>query len=217
MITYRINNDGATPGPRTVRVQKTSAFDPYSYNIDAGVKLIADLLQRAKSRGEVLSVEDAAAIAGNGLYESNLKPFLYQGQSISDTEPKYRPTGGFGLFQWDDRRALLEKMKNFMDYNTQLDYFDQENRTTEKKNYQAVLNAMGLDAKTDTFAKKWERAGKLELPKRRSLAKAAYDAYQKSQQQNQPAMKNTVPDRSLWEQIQDAAINSMSLPEFWNR
>lgn len=182
--------------------QRQRPWSTNGYDIKAGAKLINDLILRYQRYGIPVTPEDAAAFAGNGLLESNVKPFLYQGQNINDTVSAPRPTGAVGIWGWDDRRPKLMAMKNPLSYETQLDYFDQENRTTEKKNFERVLAAPTLREKSDIFATKWERAGKPQLDKRFKLAQAALAEYQK-QYAKPPQPIASEQNPSMWQNLLD--------------
>lgn len=188
---------------------KQKPWSTNDYDIDAGAKLMNDILQRYQTYGIPVAPEDAAAMAGSSLYESNVKPYLYQGQSISDTVSVPRSTGAVGLWGWDDRRPKLMAMKNPLSYETQLDYFDQENRGPEKKNFQRVLAAPDLRTKSDVFATKWERSGKPALDRRFQLSQAALNRYnEKYAKKPEKGTKQTLlapipAQQSVWQQFLD--------------
>lgn len=86
------------------------------------------------------SKEQSAAIVGNFMQESGMKPTAYNSGE-----------GAYGLAQWRfDRRTGLESFassrgQSHADFYTQLDYFDHESRTTEVKAGNQIRSATTLN------------------------------------------------------------------------
>ena len=103
----------------------------------------ADVSNRARTLYKLLKARgysevQIAAILGSWTQESQLDPTARQ-----------KGGNGLGLAQWDDRRAALlayaKRMNKPWDtYETQLDFFEYEMRTTEKKAGAAFKNATTL-------------------------------------------------------------------------
>lgn len=152
--------------------------------------MASDTLFRAKAPGIMrqlmadfeLSVEDAAAIAGNLGHESAGFRFL---QELKPMIPG--SAGGYGWAQWTGpRRRQFEAYckRNKLDPasdKANYGWLFVELTTTEKKAIPAVKYARGLEAKVKAFELAFERAGIKHYDKRLAWAGIALDAFAKAQ------------------------------------
>lgn len=148
-----------------------------------------------------LTPEDAAAIVGNGAYESAGFSIM---QEMKPTIPGSR--GGYGAFQWTGpRRRAFEawaKRKGWSvdSYEANYSFLIRELLTTEKKAIPAVKNATsGLDAKTRAFEAAYERAGVKAYAKRIAWAQKCLAAYQGEPEKPEP-LPVPVPPPDRWPQ-----------------
>src|SRR3990167_1802444 len=139
-------------------------------------RIMADLI-----RDFAISVEDAAAIVGNGGHESGGFALL---QEIKPTVSGSR--GGYGWFQWTGpRRRAFEAWCKTSGLRPSSDeanygYLVVELRGLEKKAIPALKRAAGLEAKVKAFELAFERAGVKHYASRIKYAREALVAYGKA-------------------------------------
>ena len=144
------------------------------YDVNRGLQIVDALMQQYPG----MNPDDAAAVAGNFLYESYGLPNIYEGQNPSNAGTFAPETGGFGIAQWTGpRRQALMQMPNPEELDTQIEYFAQENAGPEASAWQQVLSAPDLAAKTETFAREWERPGVPAIARRVDLANQISNAF----------------------------------------
>jgi hypothetical protein len=152
------------------------------YDTERGLGLMDAILSSYPS----ITPEDAAAVAGNFMQESYAIPNIYEGENPSNAGTTNREDGGFGLAQWTGpRRQALMAMPSPETLDTQMQYFMQENAGPEATNWQQVLAAPDLNAKTETFMREWERPGVPALNKRLGFANDIYNLYQNRERMRQ--------------------------------
>lgn len=140
------------------------------------------------------SVDDAAAIAGNGGHESRgFTAFQEEKPTVAGSR------GGWGWFQWTGpRRRQFEafadgfKMDRKSDA-AQIEFLVHELKTTERAAILKTKAAKGLLGKVKAFELGYERAGVKHYESRERWAKIALDAYTKAQGQD-PAVIPPPPD-----------------------
>lgn len=125
------------------------------------------------------SLDDAAAICGNGGHESDGL------RAINEANPVVKGSrGGFGWFQWTaSRRVAFEKYcsrNNLSPLSDKANYnwLWNELNGDEKKAVEAVKNADSLEEKVEAFERSYERAGVKHYPSRVEWAKRALMAWQ---------------------------------------
>jgi hypothetical protein len=128
------------------------------------------------------SVEDAAAIAGNGGHESRgFTAFQEENPTIKGSR------GGWGWFQWTGpRRREFEAFADGMRLDRKSDaanieWLVHELKTTERAAILKTKAARTLPDKVVAFEKSFERAGVKHYDSRLKWAQIARDAYQKNQ------------------------------------
>lgn len=152
-----------------------------------------------------LTINQAAGIAANAGVESYFNPSVRQGQLPNATGRVVG--GGAGLFQWDGarRNELMRRYpgQQWMDLENQLEFFKNENASTEKSAWRKVLQTQQPEEAAKLFVDLWERAGTKKYDEREKLAQLLAErghqlAKQYAQQkQNAQAAKPT----TLWENI----------------
>ena len=104
----------------------------------------------------------AAAIVGNLMQESNLKPTAVNPSS-----------GATGIAQWlGDRLTALQAKANWQDLQVQLDFVDEELNGSEKTAGDAIRLTTALDAATMAVRVSYERCGENEAADANRLAQA---------------------------------------------
>jgi len=124
------------------------------------------------------SVEDAAAICGNGGHESNGL------QAVNEAKPTVAGSrGGWSWFQWTGpRRVDFEEYcrRNGLSLSSDkaaYNWLYLELKGTESKAVQATKNADTLEEKVEAFEKAYERAGVKHYPSRVKWAERALAAW----------------------------------------
>jgi hypothetical protein len=157
--------------------EQPRGFAP-GYDTERGLGLMDAILSSYPG----ITPEDAAAVAGNFMQESYAIPNIYQGENPSNAGTTKRKDGGYGLAQWTGpRRQALMAMPSPETLDTQMQYFMQENAGPEATNWQEVLAAPNLNAKTETFMREWERPGVPALQNRLNFANDIYNLYSNRQ------------------------------------
>ena len=128
-----------------------------------------------------LPVLDAAAVFGNGGYESG--GFT----KLQEIKPVVRGSrGGYGWFQWTGpRRRSFESFVKVLGLPANSDeanyqFLISELKGPEKRALAALRAAPTLDTKTVAFEESYERAGVKAYPKRKEMALAALHAYERT-------------------------------------
>jgi hypothetical protein len=151
-------------------------------------RLMGDLMRELD-----LTDVQAAGIVGNFGHESGLISGRQQGTSET-AKPKpvmnkdgSQPRGGIDWPQWDGvrRRAFSEWLKrtktSYPSYEASMGFVLHELKTTpEKAAIPALKKCTTLKSATETFEKKYERAGVKAYPKRVEMADRALRLYRES-------------------------------------
>jgi hypothetical protein len=141
--------------------------------------------------------------------------------------------GGFGLAQWTGgRRVALENFASHRgtaasDLDTQLDFFMDENSTSEASAWQKVMGAQTSNEAAAQFVQHWERPRADYLAQRQAkyrggssdISMGTGDVHQWFTAQP-AAQPNTATDPSLWQTVQDSAAQNQTLPwvtDMWAR
>lgn len=143
-----------------------------------------------------LFVEDTAAIVGNAGQESGGFKSL---QEIKPLVPGSR--GGYGIMQWTGpRRVSYEKYcarnnLNPADIESNYKYLFVELKGSEgSRSLPALRAAKGLDAKTESFMKKFLRPGIPHLDSRKRWARRALAAWEASPEAKKPVVVKPIPE-----------------------
>lgn len=173
-----------------------------AYNIDRGLMVMDALMDRYPN----MTLEQAAGVAGNFGIESYFNPAVQQGQGAA---AKGKVLGdGVGLAQWSNvrRKALMEMFpgNQWKSLDNQMKFLMHENATTERKNWDKVLQQKTPEDAARVFVQSWERAGTPHLDKRMILAKTLYDrANEFSRKQLAQRMRSMQEQQQqgLWDKI----------------
>ena len=137
---------------------------------------------------------DAAAVFGNGGYESN------GFSSLQEVKPTVKGSkGGYGLFQWTGprRRAFEAYCKKYDLDPTNLDtnykFLFVELNSTEKHALPKLKAATTLADKVIAFEEAYERAGVKRYPERQKWAQAVLEAYEASLVKVEPIKEEPAP------------------------
>lgn len=201
------------PPPSIHEVFRSAYSDPISdpnyqdsYNLGRGLMVMNKLMDAYPG----LTIDQAAGVAGNLGVESYFNPAIRQGQLPAATGKVLGP--GVGLAQWEGPRRD-ELMKRFpgekwKDINNQIAFIQQENASTEGKNWQNVLKNTTPEATAESFLKLWERSSKPNLPERKQLARELADSAKSwtnkyIAEQKKKAAQQAAPPKSLWQKFLD--------------
>lgn len=145
-----------------------------AYNLDRGLMVMDKLMDMYPD----LSIEQAAGIAGNFGVESYFNPAVQQGQLPNATGPT--KGGGIGLAQWSGvrRKQLMERFpgEQWKNIDNQLKFMQEENAGPEKRNWQQILAQKTPEATSESFVRKWERAGVPAIEDRQQLSRRLSDS-----------------------------------------
>lgn len=147
---------------------------------------------------------------------------------IQESAPNVHGTRGFGIAQWTDtapgqgRRTNLQKFasargKPVDDFDTQLDFFMEENSGAESKAWQLVSSARTKEEAAVAFVKHWERPAPEHVATRSAKYRAGVPDFSSASIEvpanpDKPVQQPDAPEASLWQLTKDAAATQQTAP-----